>query len=118
MSIPGVGGMSDRRGDRAIAGVGEGHRYRRPRQLRLSRRRNGPASDALKAHFIAIDSLDNELEVEGQKYRLKVTPKPGVDIDMEAFNELVDPEIREQVVIEKVTHSMRDHSDQAEEGAC
>ncbi len=103
---PGVGGMSDEEVNEQLQAWANAT-ANAPKTTTPESKAKRAASDALKAHFIAIDSLENELEVEGQKYRLKVTPKPGVDIDMEAFNELVDPEIREQVVIEKVTHSMR-----------
>ena len=65
------------------------------------------AADTIKAHMLAIENLDDEIVVEGQKYSLKVSSSTGVKIDMDAFNELVSPEVREQVVIPTVSHSMR-----------
>ncbi|MCY4580740.1 MAG: PD-(D/E)XK nuclease family protein [Chloroflexi bacterium] len=65
------------------------------------------ASEAIKAHYIETKRAGDEIEVDGQRYKLTLSTKPGTSIDFDAFNELVDPEIREQVVMPTESHTMR-----------
>ena len=65
------------------------------------------AASALKAHMVASGGYEDELVVDGVAYRLKLSESAGNTIDFEALNELVAPEIREQVVKEKVSASFR-----------
>jgi len=44
--------------------------------------------------------------IEGKKWNMKVSEKPGTAIDMDAFNELVAPEVREQVVLPTVSRRL------------
>ena len=64
------------------------------------------ASNALKADMIVTDTYEKEVVVEGVTYVLKRSESPKLDIDFEAFNELVAPEIRKQVVIENSSHRL------------
>ena len=65
------------------------------------------AADTIKTHMIATLNYEDEVAINGQKYSLKLSEKPDVAINLEAFNELVAPEIREQVVEPTVRRSMR-----------
>ena len=44
--------------------------------------------------------------IDGKKWNMKVSEKPGTIIDMDAFNELVSPEVREQVVLLIVSRTL------------
>ncbi len=65
------------------------------------------ASDTIKAHMIATHNHEDEVAIDGQTYILKLSETQGVAINMEAFNELVAPDIREQVVEPTLRRSMR-----------
>ena len=65
------------------------------------------ASDTIKAHYIQTERAGDEIEVDGQRYKLTLSTKPGTTIDFDAFNELVDPEIREQILLPTESHTMR-----------
>ena len=64
------------------------------------------ASNALKAHMIATEDFELEVDVEGVTYVLKRSESSKLDIDLKAFNELVPPQIREQVVIENSSNRL------------
>ena len=65
------------------------------------------ASDTIKAHYIQTERAGDEIEVDGRRYKLTLSTKPGTTIDFDAFNELVDPEIREQILMPTESHTMR-----------
>ena len=65
------------------------------------------AASALKAHMLASGDYEDEVLVDGAAYRLKLSESVGRTIDFEALNELVAPEVREQVVKEKVSSTFR-----------
>ena len=65
------------------------------------------ASDTIKAHYIKTKRAGDEIEVDGKRYKLTLSTKPGTTIDFDAFNELVDPEIREQILLPTESHAMR-----------
>ncbi|MDE2688557.1 MAG: hypothetical protein OXI16_13820 [Chloroflexota bacterium] len=65
------------------------------------------AAAAIKAHYIETSRAGDELEVDGQRYKLTLSTKPGTTIDFDAFNELVDPDIREQILLPTESHTMR-----------
>lgn len=65
------------------------------------------AADTLKNHMIAVGDFERELEIDGQVYRMKRSESDKVNIDFDAFNELVEPEIREQVVVSSTSNSLR-----------
>ena len=65
------------------------------------------AAATIKAHYIETRRAGDEIEVDGQRYKLTLSTKPGTSIDFDAFNELVDPEIREQILMPTESHTMR-----------
>ncbi len=66
------------------------------------------ASEALKYHMIANGLNEQVVEVNGRAFKLKLSdPSKKPVIDLEAFNELVDPEIREQIVSEQGGQTLR-----------
>ena len=65
------------------------------------------ASETIKAHLVSTGELAGEMVIDGKTWNMKVSEKPGVSIDMDAFNELVAPEVREQVVLETVRRTLR-----------
>ena len=65
------------------------------------------AAATIKAHYIETGRAGDEIEVDGQRYKLTLSTKPGTTIDFDAFNELVEPEIREQIVLPTESHTMR-----------
>ncbi|MXY45862.1 MAG: hypothetical protein F4Y44_02535 [Chloroflexi bacterium] len=65
------------------------------------------AASALKAHMMASGDYETELLVDGAAYRLRLSEAVGKTIDFEALNELVSPEVREQIVREKVSATFR-----------
>ena len=78
-----------------------------PRSSSPASKAKKAAADAIKAHMVSTGNLAGEMVVDGVKWNMRVTEKPGSGIDFEAFNELVAPEIREQVVIPKVSRTLR-----------
>lgn len=65
------------------------------------------AADTIRAHYIETKSGGEEIEVDGQRYKLTLSTKEGTDLDLDSFNELVDPEIREQILQPTESHTMR-----------
>ena len=65
------------------------------------------AASALKAHMLASGNYESEVDVDGVAYRLKLSESAGKTIDFEALNELLAPEVREQIVREKVSSTFR-----------
>ncbi|MCY4581791.1 MAG: PD-(D/E)XK nuclease family protein [Chloroflexi bacterium] len=65
------------------------------------------ASETIKAHLVSTGELAGEMVIDGKGWNMKVSEKPAVSIDMDAFNELVAPEVREQVVLETVRRTLR-----------
>ena len=65
------------------------------------------ASETIKAHLVSTGELAAEMVIDGKGWNMKVSENPGVSIDMDAFNELVAPEVREQVVLETVRRTLR-----------
>ena len=65
------------------------------------------ASETIKAHLVLTGELAAEMVIDGKGWNMKVSENPGVSIDMDAFNELVAPEVREQVVLETVRRTLR-----------
>lgn len=64
------------------------------------------ASETIKAHLVSTGELAGEMVIDGNGWNMKVSEKPGVSIDMDAFNELVAPEVREQVVLPTVSRRL------------
>ena len=72
-----------------------------------ARKEKDSAAATIKAHYIETERAGDEIEVDGQRYKLTLSTKPGTTIDFDAFNELVDPEIREQILLPTESHTMR-----------
>ena len=64
------------------------------------------ASETIKAHLVSTGELAGEMVIDGKTWNMKVSEKPGVSIDMDTFNELVAPEVREQVVLPTVSRRL------------
>ena len=64
------------------------------------------ASEMIKAHMVSTGDLAGEMVIDGKNWNLKVSEKSGTTIDMGAFNELVAPEVREQVVLPTVSRRL------------
>ncbi len=77
-----------------------------PRSSSSASKQKKAASETIKAHLVSTGELAGEMVVDGKKWNMKVSEKPGVSIDMDAFNELVTPEVREQVVLPTVSRRL------------
>ncbi len=77
-----------------------------PRSSSPASKAKKAASETIKAHLVSTGELAGEMVVDGKKWNMKVSEKPGVSIDMDAFNELVAPEVREQVVLPTVSRRL------------
>ena len=77
-----------------------------PRSSSPASKAKKAASETIKAHLISTGELADKMVVDGKTWNMKVSEKPGVSIDMEAFNELVAPDVREQVVLPTVSRRL------------
>ena len=77
-----------------------------PRSSSPASKAKKAASETIKAHLVSTGELAGEMVIDGKTWNMKVSEKPGVSIDMDAFNELVAPEVREQVMLPTVSRRL------------
>ncbi len=77
-----------------------------PRSSSPASKAKKAASETIKAHLVSTGELAAEIVIDGKTWNLKVSEKPGSTIDMDAFNELVAPDVREQVVLPTVSRRL------------
>ncbi len=77
-----------------------------PRSSSPASKAKKAASETIKAHLVSIGELAGEMVIDGKKWNMKVSEKSGTSIDMDAFNELVAPDVREQVVLPTVSRRL------------
>ena len=104
--VVGEGGLTDEELELQIVTWAEANKAA-PKPSSPEAKSKSAAADTLKAHMIAAGDFERDVEVDGVTYRLKLSESPGKEIDLDALNELVAPEIREQVVVQTVKRSFR-----------
>ena len=102
----GVGGLTDEELEAQLRAWIEANASA-PKSSSPASKAKKAASDTIKAHMVSTGDLAGEMLIDGKKWNMKVSEKPGTSIDMDALNELVAPEIREQVVVPTVSHTLR-----------
>ena len=103
---PGEGGLTDEEIELELKKWAEANKSAVKSSSPASKSKKA-ASDTLKAHMIAAGDYERDMVLNGVTYRMKLSESPGKEIDLEALNELVAPEIREQIVVEKLNRSFR-----------
>ena len=103
---PGEGGLTDEEIELELKKWAEANKSAVKSSSPASKSKKA-ASDTLKAHMIAAGDYERDMVLGGVTYRMKLSESPGKEIDLEALNELVAPEIREQIVVEKLNRSFR-----------
>ena len=102
---PGVGGLTDEELEAQLRSWIDANGSA-PRSSSPASKAKKAASETIKAHLVSTGELAGEMVIDGKKWNLKVSEKPGASIDMDAFNELVAPEVREQVVLPTVSRRL------------
>ena len=103
---PGVGGLTDEELEAQLRSWIDANASATRSSSPASKAKKA-ASETIKAHLVSTGDLAGEMVIDGKTWNMKVSEKPGVSIDMDAFNELVAPEVREQVVLETMRRTLR-----------
>ena len=102
---PGVGGLTDEELEAQLRSWIDANGSM-PRSSSPASKAKKAASETIKAHLVSTGELAGEMVIDGKKWNMKVSEKPGTSIDMDAFNELVAPEVQEQVVLPTVSRRL------------
>ena len=102
---PGFGGLTDEELEAQLRSWIDANGSA-PRSSSPASKAKKAASETIKAHLVSTGELTGEMVIDGKKWNMKVSEKPGTSIDMDAFNELVAPEVREQVVLTTVSRRL------------
>ena len=102
---PGVGGLTDEELEAQLRSWIDANGSA-PRSSSPASKAKKAASDTIKAHLVSTGELAAEMVIDGKGWNMKVSENPGATIDMDAFNELVAPEVREQVVVPTISRRL------------
>ena len=103
---PGVGGLTDEELEAQLRSWIDANSRARPKTSSPAAKAKKAASETIKAHMVSTGELAGEMVIDGKTWNMKVSEKPGTSIDMDAFNELVAPDVREQVVVPTVSRRL------------
>ena len=102
---PGAGGLTDEELEEQLRSWIDANSSA-PRSSSPASKAKKAASETIKAHLVSTGELAAEMVIDGKKWNMKVSEKRGTTIDMDAFNDLVAPEVREQVVVPTVSRRL------------